>query len=86
MDKKKLVKRGRDKQGEIRDEFEENSRVDGEFICLGFSVFYQTSFLRCNCCVRWDFITGYRNACTVVATLCCRSKFTNKRIAKYSLF
>jgi hypothetical protein len=46
-------------------------------IYLGFSVFYQTSFLRCNSCVRWNFIEGCMNTCTVVATLCYSSKVTN---------
>jgi len=52
MDKKKnLLRRGKDKQGERRAECEERDRVDGVVIYIGFSVFYQTSFLMCNCCI-----------------------------------
>ena len=50
-----------------------------------FSVLYETSFLRCSCCVRWNFIAGCMNTCYVAATLCYSSKVTNVRIAKFAL-
>jgi len=54
------------------------------YISWFFSILSKV-ILTCNCFVRWNFIEGCMNTCTVVATLCYSSKVTNGHIAKYAL-